>query len=154
MVEFAAEHPEEWRVRPNVHLAYRGARTVAQRLYLNCQLELAEYVQRWSGEDFEQIRLHPHDEIRDSLWPWLRERGYAGPEDDERLDAFLEGLGRRDAHLRPGLEVRRGWSWTQAAELDERQALVGEIRQAVIELLTVLEEPLPPGCLDHALSKR
>jgi hypothetical protein len=150
LIDFATGNLDTWVVRPNVYLAYRGARTVAQRLYLTCPLELAEYVQRWSGDDFAQIRIHPRDEIRKSLWPWLREHQYASADDDDRLDAFLEGLGRRDAHLRPGIEVRRLWPWSQAVDLDERHALVGEIRNAVTELLTALDEPLPPGCLDQA----
>ena len=103
LVDFVKENEDVWRASPNVHLAYRGARTVAQRLYLTCRVDLAEYVRRWSEEDYERLRAHPHDEIRDRLWPWLRERQYAGAEDDERLDAFLDGLGRRDAHLRPGI---------------------------------------------------
>ena len=81
--------------------------------------------------------------IRDNLWPWLRERQYAGPEDDQQLDAFLERLGRRDAHLRPGIEVRRIWPWPHAADLDERGTLASEVRTAVAQLLTALDEPLP-----------
>ncbi len=149
LVDFIADEREAWRARPNVHLAYRGARTVAQRLYLTCHLELAEYVRRWSGDDFAQIRAHSRDDIRENLWPWLRERQYAGPEDDERLEAFLERLGRRNAHLRPGIEVRRLWPWAQAVGHDERGALVGEVRNAAVELLTSLDEPLPPACRDE-----
>ena len=145
LIDFIAGNPD-WRARPNVHLAYRGARTMAQRLYLTCGLELAEYARRWSGDDFAEIRAHPHDEIQGELWPWLRERQYAGPEDDDRLAPFLERLGRRDAHLRPGIEVRRFWPWKEAVDLDERGALAGEIRESVIELLTSLDEPLPPAC--------
>jgi len=59
LVDFVAEDPESWDARPNVHLAYRGARTVAQRLYLTCHIELAEYVRCWSADDFAQIRARP-----------------------------------------------------------------------------------------------
>ncbi len=58
------------------------------------------------------------------------------------------GLGRRDVRLRPGIEVRRIWPWPHAVDLDERGALVSEVRDAVAELLTALDEPLPPACTD------
>ena len=61
-----------------MHLAFRNA-PVAQRLYLHCHLEITEYIHRWSGNDFAQIRAHRYDEILESLWPRLRERQYAGP---------------------------------------------------------------------------
>jgi hypothetical protein len=32
------------------------------------------------------------NDLRNNLWPWLQEREYAAPEDDEWLDAFLERL--------------------------------------------------------------
>jgi hypothetical protein len=87
-----------------------------------------------------QVGAHRYDGIRENLWPWLRER-----QDDRQLDAFLGRLGRRDVHLRPGIEVRRIWPWAPAVDLDERGALVGEVRAAVTELLTALDEPLPPA---------
>jgi hypothetical protein len=151
LIDLVSQHPEAWRARPNVHLAFRNA-PVAQRLYLHCHLETAEYIRRWSGNDFTQIRAHHYNDIKEALWPWLRERQYAGPEDDQQLDAFLKHLGpRRDAHLRPGIEVRRIWPWPHAVDLDERGALAGEVRTAVAELLTALDEPLPPACADEHL---
>ena len=147
LMDFLASHPETWQARPNIQLAFRNA-PGAQRLFLHCHLDITEYVSRWSGDDFDKIGAYPFDQIRDNLWPWLRERQYASPEDDQQLDAFLQRLGRRDAHLRPGIEVRRLWPWTHAVRLDERGALVGEVRTAVAELLTALDEPLPPACTD------
>lgn len=94
-------------------------------LYPHCRLEASEYVERWSGDDFARIGAHPRDELRSSLWPWLRNHQYAGPEDDEQLDAFINRLGRRDVHLRPSLEVSRIWPW---------DALASDVRTAVTEL--------------------
>jgi hypothetical protein len=135
----------EWEVSPNPYLAYRGARTSAQRLYLTCDLPIDEYVKRWTGEDFSFVGGHLHGEVRHSLWPWLRDRNYASPDDDDRLDAFLEGLGRRDAHLRPGVAIHRSWRWSEAEDLDEREAFVTELRDATTMMLDALEEPLPPS---------
>ncbi|MDQ4045134.1 MAG: hypothetical protein M3173_06780, partial [Chloroflexota bacterium] len=92
-----------WEVTPNIYLAYRGARTAAQRLYPTCDLPIDEYIRRWAGDHFSWVGGHSHDEIRTRLWPWLRKHGYASAQDDDRLDAFLDGLGRRAAHLRPGV---------------------------------------------------
>lgn len=147
LLDLVAEHPGEWQARPNVHLAFRNA-PVAQRLFLHCHLEITEYIRRWSGDDFAQVRAHHYDHIRQDLWPWLRQRQYASPEDDQQLDAFLKRLGRRGAHLRPGIEVRRIWAWAHAVDLDERGTLVREVRAAVADLLTALGEPLPPACTD------
>lgn len=144
LMDFVAEHPRAWQIAPNVHLAFFNAPD-GQRLYMHCHLEITEYVHRWSGNDFAQIRAHRYDEIRENLWLWLRERQYADPQDDQQLDVFLSRLGRRDAHLRPGIRVRRIWPWAEAVDLDERGALVGEVRAAVTELLTALDEPLPPA---------
>jgi hypothetical protein len=144
LIELVDADPAIWRARPNPHLAYRGAINPAQRLYLTCGVGLEEYVRRWSSDDFDWVRAHAHDEIRNGLWPWLRGRGYAGPADDERLDGFLEGPGRRQAHLRPGLEVRRLWPWEDAVGLDERGALASEIRDAIAQVLDALDEPVLP----------
>src|SRR5260370_859618 len=144
LMDFVAEHPGAWQATPNLQLAFRNA-PVAQRLFPDCHLGITEYVHRWSENDFAQVGAHRYDEIRENLWPWLRERQYAGPQDLHELDAFLGRLGRRDAHLRPGIKVRRIWPWAQAVDLDERGALAGEARAAVTQLLTALHHPLPPA---------
>jgi hypothetical protein len=150
LTDFVAKHSERWQARPNMQLAFRFA-APRHRLFLHCHLEITEYIRRWSGDDFTQIGAHHYEDIRGTLWPWLRERHYASPEDDEQLDAFLKRLGHRDTHLRPGIELRRTWPWTHAVELDERGTLAGEIRAAVTELLVALDEPLPPACTDARL---
>jgi hypothetical protein len=145
ILDFAAAAPAGWRVRPIVHLAYRFA-AIPQRIYLSCDLGLNEYVRRWEGEDFAYVGGHHCDQVRPVLWPWLLERGYAGQKDDRQLPGFLDRLGKRDAHLRPGIRIQRTWSRAETASLDQRGALVGELRAAITEVLGVLDEPLPPAC--------
>jgi hypothetical protein len=130
---------------PNVYLAYHRA-SVRQRVCLTCSLGLDEYVHGWLGEDFAYVGGHHRDQVRPLLWPWLLERGYACAADEGQLDGFLNRLGRRPALLRPGIRLERTWSWGDAAGLDRRGALASEVRDAVTEVLTVLDEPLPPGC--------
>ncbi|MCH9733366.1 MAG: hypothetical protein K0U78_02270 [Actinomycetia bacterium] len=146
LIKLLSEPRALWHGKPNVHLAFRNA-AGPLRLYPHCRMEATEYVQRWSGDDFAWVGAHPRHELRSSLWPWLRSRQYAGPEDDGQLDAFLNRLGRRDVHLRPSLEVSRYWPWAEAIELDERGALTGEVRSAVAALLSALREPTPPACV-------
>ncbi len=52
-----------WQARPNVHLAFRNA-PVAQRLFPHCHLGITEYIHRWSGNDFAQIRAYHYNDIR------------------------------------------------------------------------------------------
>jgi hypothetical protein len=145
ILDFAAVAPAGWQVRPNVHLAYRFA-SVPQRIYLTCGLDLDEYVRLWVGEDFAYVGGHHCDQVRPMLWPWLLERGYASRKDESQLPGFLNRLGRRDAHLRPGIRIQRTWSRAETASLDQRDALVGELRAAITESLGVLDEPVPPAC--------
>lgn len=146
LTRFLSEPKAVWHARANVHLAFRNA-AGPLRLYPHCRLQATEYIQRWSGDDFAWVGAHPRQELRSKLWPWLRSRQYAGPEDDEQVNAFLDRLGRRDVHLRPSLELTRFWPWGEAVELDGRGALTGDVRSAVASLLSALGESLPPGCV-------
>lgn len=147
-VAFAGQ--DGWAAAPSLYLGYRGAQTQAQRLYPTCRLSLDEYVRRWSEEDRERIGAYRHDKVRTELWPWLQDRGYASEEDDVHLDEFLDGLGRRDAHLRPRVEITRRWAWADAERLDEHRALTDELRTAITELLSTLDEP-PLPAQEHGL---
>jgi hypothetical protein len=151
ILDFAASAPLGWQVRPIVHLAYRTA-PVPQRIYLTCGLDLNEYVHRWMGADFSYVHGYHPDQVRPVLWPWLLDRGYASRKDESQLPRFLNRLGKRDAHLRPGIRIQRTWSRAETANLDRRGALVGELRAAVIEVLGVLDEPMPPGCAMPSLT--
>lgn len=86
------------------------------------------------------------DSAADRRFLARRRRHYAAPEDDQQLDAFLHRPGRRDAHLRPSIELQRTWPWAQAVDLDKRGALASEIRNAVAGLLGALDEQLPLAC--------
>jgi hypothetical protein len=140
----ALAEQDGWAATPSLYLGYRGAQTQAQRLYPRCRLSLDEYVRRWSEEDREHIGAYRHDTVRTELWPWLQDREYASEEDSVHLDEFLDGLGRRDAHLRPRVEITRHWAWAEAEQLDERSLLIDELRTAITDLLGTLDEPSLP----------
>lgn len=147
---YAAGHAEElselanrepgWSVSPQPLLGFRNA-PVRTRVYLTCTLDAATYAQRWQGEDWEHVGAHHRDHIHPKLWPWLLERGYASPQDEPLLDPFLVALGRRFAHLRPGMHVSRTWGLAYAEELDDEGLLAGEVFTALRRVLAILEEP-------------
>lgn len=149
LIDFAAAHPQGWTIWPNVHLAYRLA-SIRERVYLHHHFHgdegLIQYINQWMGEDYGRIGGHHPENIPDDLWPWLKEHRYADRRDEQDLEKFLDRLGHRDAHLRPSIGLQRTWLWTDVCDLEHRDALLDEIRDAAAEVLDVLDEPLPPGC--------
>jgi hypothetical protein len=132
---------EGWEVRPQPLLGFRNA-PVRTRLYLTCELHPREYAQRWQGPDWKRVGAHHRNHLREDLWPWLLERGYASPADEKRIDPFLRALGRRFAHLRPSMHVTRSWDWDQALSLDDEGRMTGEVHAALNRALALLGEPL------------
>ena len=53
----------------------------------------------------------------------------------KELKVFLGRLGRRHAHLRPGIAMKRTWPWAQAKDADECGMLASEVRTAATEVL-------------------
>lgn len=130
----------DWSVQPQPLLGFRNA-PVRTRVYLTCTLDPAEYARRWQGEDWKKVGAHHRNHIHGELWEWLLERGYASPQDEERLDPFLRALGRRFAHLRPSIHVSRSWTWQEAETLDDEGLLPGEIQRSINRVLELLGEP-------------
>jgi hypothetical protein len=99
---------------------------------------------RWSTHDAARIRAYTSTELRDSLWPWLIKRGYAAESDEHVLEEFLESLGRRQAHLRPGLRLKRRWDSAEVNELSRRGELSTANLRVVNAVLGAATEPLLP----------
>lgn len=138
-----------WEVDTRPHLGFWLSKP-SDRVYMNPRAALtpAEYVARWEGQDGGQIRAHARETVRSELWPWLLERGYASPEDEPELDAFLERLARLncDAHLRPGLRLLHRWDRDAATALRATGQLAESIREAFNRLLRAVDDPpLPPA---------
>ena len=129
-----AADEDDWDVEARPHLAFRNARW-QQRLYLSPTIAVSEYVSQWTGADGRRIGQHDADTIRTGLWPWLIDRGYASEEDAPELEPFLLRLGKRPAHLRPGLRLLRRWSREEVIAFRSQNKLVEEIRGAVNRLL-------------------
>jgi hypothetical protein len=148
LCELIGTDGDAWSVRAQPLLGFRNA-PVRTRVYLSCKLDPAEYARRWQGPDWKRVGAHHRNHVREQLWPWLLDRGYASPGDEERIEPFLRALGRRFAHLRPSMHVARTWEWPQAERLDDEGLLAGEIHAALSKVLTLLDEPplapLKPG---------
>jgi hypothetical protein len=132
----------EWRATPKPHLAFPFAK-VPEILYLSPSLDAYNYLRRWTEPDaFDQIGAHAPDTVLSQLWRWLLEQGLTdeGPAKDGSLDAYLERVARRQSALmRPGLELRREWDWAEIKGAG-REALVGELRETMREVLDALQE--------------
>jgi hypothetical protein len=78
--------------------------------------------------------------VRDVVWPWLKNRGYATSGDDGVLEDFLKILGRRRADLRPGLRMNRRWDGEAVKALGGDHKLAVAIRRDVDGILGAVGE--------------
>jgi hypothetical protein len=130
-----------WEVTVNLHLGFWNAAS-ALRLYLNPLVPASEFVTRMEGEDHAQIRQVQRDELVSHVWPWLIARHYASDADDAAFRRFLEVLGSRPVHVRPGLRFLMTLEAAQRPDPDSVRALSAVIQAAVNEVLAAAGEPL------------
>ncbi|UJA20954.1 hypothetical protein HJD18_12525 [Thermoleophilia bacterium SCSIO 60948] len=145
LLELVDSAPDVWRGRPNPHLGFWNARSP---LYLSSSFDagdLSEYIAQWRDDVGRLLHGVDGEVMRTAIWPTLKARGYASDADDKGLTTFIDALGKRKGMVRPGIEVRRYWPWTEAERLDEEGRLSDEIRTAIEEVLTALREPIPTG---------
>jgi hypothetical protein len=131
-----------WQVEATAHIAFFNS-APAQRLYTYPDVDAATYTKRWEGADGRLIGQHSRDELRRRVWPWLKQRDYASAADDDVLDQFMAILGRRNAHLRPGMRFRRHWSRNEIEALGTRE-LAARVRADVNAILGAAGDPPLP----------
>jgi len=103
----------------------------------------------------------PATYLRPGPWSGLRPGARRRPGGDLRPGGQAElchdvldvGLGRPGGDHQPGGDVPAGQALGAGVDLDERGVLVGEVRAALTELLTALDEPLPPACTGSARAR-
>jgi hypothetical protein len=136
----AAAIERGWNVEPSPHLAFHTAPPRA-RLYMRPSITPVDYAARWEQEDaLRRIGSHSRDEVERDLWPWLKQQHFAEDADDLELGRFLdEFLLRRSAHMRPGLRLRRVWSFEEARGLG--RALSEVIRIEFNAVFSAAQEP-------------
>jgi hypothetical protein len=128
-----------WQVWAAPHLAFFTA-PASRRLYMSPDVDPAEYAKRWEGSDARWIGEHSVDDLRSTLWPWLKQRGYATAADDGVLAEFIRLLGRRGAHLRPALRFHRRWGAAEVRATAESE-LADRIREDVNAVIAAAGEP-------------
>jgi hypothetical protein len=134
-----------WTAKPNPHLAFRNS-AAARCLYMEPQLDAAEYARRWEEGDLERVGAHQRADIRADLLPWLKSRGYATDDDDPVLEEWIATcLGNRPTFLRPGLRLSRAWRTDALASPLEPSALADEVRSDVDAILRAAGEPPLPA---------
>lgn len=128
-----------WTVEPSPHLAFRNSYP-AQRLYMQPAIDAADYARRWEDGDLVRVGQYERQSIITTLWPWLKERGYADESAEGELEAFMTTqLGNRPAYLRPGLRFKRRWY------ADDADATATTIRDDVNAILVAAHEPQLPA---------
>ena len=121
----------DWRGEPRAHLAYWLAAPDQRWYFDGGRLALPEYLEAWR-EDLARVGGHPRHSVRERLWPWLCERGYAGGDYDRALMEEFLSHAPPSVHLRPAVRLTYRWS-------DEPSR--AEIRSQAERVLAALGEP-------------
>jgi hypothetical protein len=126
-----------WKVEPSPHIAYWRA-PPGRRLYMCPSVDALDYVKCWEHKDaLRRVHGYTRQDVKDELWPWLKQRGFADDGDNAELQRFLdECLPRKQrAHMRPGLRFRRVWNPKLGSALAET------IRNDFDAVFAVVNEP-------------
>jgi hypothetical protein len=132
-----------WHVATTPHLAFWNS-PPEQRLYLSPNLSVSQYVTLFEGEGLAMVGQYSPDELSTVVWPWLVDNRLAGRATAADRDGFARRLGQRPLHIRPGMEVTRRWTISDAVQLEQRRRLHRALRSAIELVFGVLEEPPLP----------
>jgi hypothetical protein len=136
-----------WTAEGSPHLAFRNS-APSHRLYMRPDIDAHEYARRWETSDLAEVGAHSRDDVMRTLWPWLKQRGYADADDDLTLAGWLDvQLGNRPALLRPGLRLKGYWDAKTVATLGGQRALREVIRVDVNAILAGASEPPLPAAI-------
>jgi hypothetical protein len=98
---------EGWTATAAPQLAFRNSPAVL-RLYMGPDIDPLEYARRWEDGDLAWVGAYRRQDVSQTLWPWLKSRGYVTDDDDAVLEEWLASrLGKRAAFLRAGLRLKR-----------------------------------------------
>ncbi|MGY1994482.1 macro domain-containing protein [Mycolicibacterium fortuitum] len=127
-------------VEPNFQLAHRFAQPL-QRWFPTRLLSSEEYLGQWI-DDFQNGRAggRTRDEIADpAFFGWLVERRYAVAAEQESLHHWLDSKKAGiQIHIRPGVQIRRTWSYAEAFAAENEHEFAAQVRKAVNQVLTAL----------------
>jgi hypothetical protein len=132
-----------WTAEPSPQLAFWNSHP-RQRLYLRPTIDVLAYAANWETGDLSRVRRYSRDDVEQTVWPWLKQRGYAVDRDDAVLAEFLDvQLGKRPADLRSGLRLKRRWDGDAVREAGD--GIYTLIRSEVNGILAAAGEPVLPA---------
>lgn len=127
-------------VEPNFQLAHRFAKPL-QRWFPTRLLSAEDYLGQWI-DDFHAGAAggRTRDEIADpGFFSWLAERRYALVTEEESLHEWLDSKKAGiQIHIRPGVQIRRTWSYAEAFAIEGQTDFTTQVRKATDKILTAL----------------
>jgi hypothetical protein len=131
-----------WKLDANFYIGYRNCRPL-NRWYPSRHLGGPAYMRQWI-DDFDDgwAAARSREKIEDaSFRHWLVERDYADDHDLATLDSWLNQWSPNiQFFIRPSARVTRTWPLPDAVSLDGKNKFVGEVRDAVNQVLAALGE--------------
>jgi TIR domain len=128
-----------WIVEPSPHIAFYNS-SPSSRLYICPSVAPLDYVACWQEKGALSRVRYPRDDVERQLWPWLKQRGLVNDADDDELRRFLNDFLRMpQADMRPGLRLRRVWTFAEAERLGP--ALAEAIRGEFDAVFAAAHEP-------------
>lgn len=136
-------------VEPNFQLAHRFAKPL-QRWFPTRLLSAEDYLGQWI-DDFRGGGAggRTRDEIADpGFFSWLADRRYALVTEEESLHQWLDSKKAGiQIHIRPGVQIRRTWSYAEAFAIESQKDFTAQVRKATDQILAALgQENLSSGC--------
>lgn len=138
----ALNNQPDWQLDANFHLAYWLA-APARRWYPQRRLTGPDYIHQWV-QDCRRGRAgrRPVEEIdAPSFRQWLIDRTYASPRELLSLDAWRDKLPRDHFDIRPGAQMMKTWQRTYAFAPERKGEFAVEVRHAIDQVLSALDEP-------------
>lgn len=130
----------QWHIKPNIHLSFFRA-SPHNRWYPQPHLDGATYLMQWL-EDLPRAGRRPRAEIESPEFAeWMVKRGYADEGDLVTLTEWLGTYANSKLDLRPSVAITRSWDMADAVQLDRTGALARQVREAIDDVLAILDEP-------------
>lgn len=128
-----------WKVRPNFHLNFASLHFG----YTHDHPPLVDYLEFWGNHrDRFANEIKGEQKIQKTV-RWLVDNGQM---DDHAVDGYREEIEETDrskVRLCPGVSVFYRWPFGNAAELDEADAFVDDVRDKVEQVLSLVRQEVP-----------
>lgn len=130
-------YEKRWIIRPSFHLMFVTTGFFRPPTKLN----VLDYWSRWA-EHISAIRQWKREEF-ETAFQLLIDMGIASSEDRAEFDRTVTNTKRSNVGFAPGVTVQWRLPLTEAAELDDRNELVSEVKDAIVHAAAVFKLKLP-----------